>query len=236
MKKLKVKKSFGSLMKKITGAGLAVMILGSCALPAFAETQVNPKQPKFSDVPNDLFAKESIERAVNARAMVGTPDGKFQPNKNLTRAEAVQILFNLCSRIEAKAPSAYTDVKRGSWYCAALDAVTEKGLVKGYADGSFKPDKKVTYEEFAAMIANYIMWANKGYFENTDMFKENQPICKKYNPWAKNAMILANDMAIHDAKIEAWLKEMDATQNITRGDAAIFAANADRGYKNMDQL
>lgn len=45
----------------------------------------------------------------------------------------------------------YTDVIKGNWAFEAVDAMSEKAIVKGYPDGSFKPNNTVTYGEFIKM-------------------------------------------------------------------------------------
>lgn len=45
----------------------------------------------------------------------------------------------------------YTDVKPSNWAYAAVNAMSDKAIIKGYPDGSFKPDSTVTYGEFIKM-------------------------------------------------------------------------------------
>jgi len=53
---------------------------------------------------------------------------------------------------EAAAQPAFTDVKKGAWYEAAVQWGIANQIIKGYSDGSFKPSKTVTEAEFLAML------------------------------------------------------------------------------------
>ncbi len=79
----------------------------------------------------------------------GYPDGTFRPDENLNRAEAVKILLigNDLS-VEAGVSHAFSDVVEGAWFRDFVATAAKRGIVKGYADGSFKPDNKISRAEF----------------------------------------------------------------------------------------
>ncbi len=54
------------------------------------------------------------------------------------------------------ARAAYTDVDEGKWYYENICAMTDSGLLKGYDDGTFRPDNKITYAEFVSVLTRYI--------------------------------------------------------------------------------
>ena len=98
--------------------------------------------------------KEVKERGHHEEYMYGYPDGTFRPNANITRAEAAAMISRLkgYSLNDTTAPE-FKDSKVG-WFKAAINAVFKNGLMKGYKDGNFRPNDKITRAEFAQMVKN----------------------------------------------------------------------------------
>ena len=97
------------------------------------------------------------------RYMTGYPDGSFHPKENMTRAEAVAMLHNLLAAElgqaelgRAEFAPRYTDVPSEGWYQAALENLTKRGIVSGFPDGSFGPNRSMTRAEFAALISGFV--------------------------------------------------------------------------------
>ena len=98
--------------------------------------------------------EESLLTGEHIRYMQGYPDGTFDADGNMTRAEAAQMFFNLLNEKFAADPF-YSDVKSSAWYADAVGALSELGIVKGYEDGSFRPDDEISRAEFVAMISRF---------------------------------------------------------------------------------
>ncbi len=88
--------------------------------------------------------------------------GKFEPQSNLTRAQAVTMLARLTVDAsgnslfqDGNVKTAFSDVPQEAWYSAEVAFAAKYGIVKGYADGTFKPDQTITRAEFIKMIAGY---------------------------------------------------------------------------------
>ena len=73
----------------------------------------------FSDVPMDAWYTDAIEYVEVHGLMDGLPGGLFAPNKELTRAEAVQILYNLEGQPTVTGDSTFTDLT-DDWYVNAI--------------------------------------------------------------------------------------------------------------------
>ncbi|MDO5028731.1 MAG: S-layer homology domain-containing protein [Bacillota bacterium] len=82
----------------------------------------------------------------------GYPDGTFRPNAEITRAEAVAIIARILDyKLTDSTKPAFTDVE-SDWYNSAINAVVENGLIKGYPDGSFRPNASITRAELVQII------------------------------------------------------------------------------------
>lgn len=85
----------------------------------------------------------------------GYPDGTFRPGKSMTRAEAASILAKLQRLpLTDSGKPAFSDAN--GWYNAVINAVVKASYMKGYPDGSFKPDKPITRAEFATMLSHFM--------------------------------------------------------------------------------
>ena len=105
------------------------------------------------DVPTGLNGKDHYAY------VVGYPDGMVYPQKNITRAEVATIFFRLLEDETREAnmtkSNSYNDMKEGAWYTCAVSTLSKMGIIKGYEDGSFKPDASISRAEFAAIAARF---------------------------------------------------------------------------------
>ena len=85
----------------------------------------------------------------------GYPDHTFGPDRDLTRAEAAQMFYNLLLDQKISDRTVYSDVSDQAWYSDAVQALSSLGVVEGYPDGSFQPDRSITRSEFVAMAIRF---------------------------------------------------------------------------------
>lgn len=95
--------------------------------------------------------------AVQVKAyMTGYADGTFKPGNSITRAEAASIIARTFSQSAVTSGESYSDVAAGHWAASAIDQVTRSGIMKGYGDGSFKPNQTITRAEMATILSRLI--------------------------------------------------------------------------------
>ena len=84
--------------------------------------------------------------------MSGYTDGTFRPENNMTRAEAVVMLYRLCdiSSSVSVTDSTYRDVVNGSWYAQAVNTFQAAGILDSTT--YFYPDQAITRGDFVDMI------------------------------------------------------------------------------------
>ncbi len=90
--------------------------------------------------------------------MKGYPDGSFRPNGNMTRAEVAVMFSRLLAEkmdINENYECNFTDVDADDWFKNHIGYMSQIGAIKGYPDGSFKPNGSITRAEFAAMASRF---------------------------------------------------------------------------------
>ena len=104
----------------------------------------------FNDVAFGLWHNKSISTMANVGILKGRTADTFVPNAPITRAEFAAI----CSRFDqsnVEIKSDFNDIS-GHWAEKEIRRAASLGWIKGYADGSFKPDQNITRAEAASMI------------------------------------------------------------------------------------
>ncbi len=132
-------------------------------IPATGGSSVCPGGPScpsygFSDVagPND-WSHEGIDYCVRRSLMVGTGAGTFSPGMNCSRAQIVQILYNL-SGDKTDYGNYYlpfTDVAPGAWYYDAVAWAYTNNVVSGTSETTFAPNDVITREQMAVILYGY---------------------------------------------------------------------------------
>ena len=147
------------------------------------EYPTNPVELK--DVPQGPEG-EAIRNLVSYGIIKGMGNGKFQGNKTITRAMVTRV-FMLISKDKAIDKDIYfSDVTNDKWYAESVKWAASKGIIAGYTDGTFKPEKKVTRQEFCVMLNN-LLKANGIELETVVPVDEAE--FAKADSWAKDAMI-----------------------------------------------
>lgn len=85
----------------------------------------------------------------------GHASGSFGPDKNMTRAEAAQMFYNLLLDKEVSITVAFRDVPENAWYAEAVNTLASLGILEGVGDGRFAPDRAITRAEFTAIAMRF---------------------------------------------------------------------------------
>ena len=108
----------------------------------------------FPDVQEDQWFYEAVSYVFENGIMEGTDIG-FEPRRTTTRAELSMMLWRLAGKPTAAATGSFTDVAEGEWYTEAVCWAASKGIVRGFEDGSFRPNTAITREQFATMFYRF---------------------------------------------------------------------------------
>ncbi len=136
-------------------------VLRFCALGANVSTAtqtiyVTANGNLFLDVPNTSWYFHNVDRAVALGIFNGTGTYRFAPDTGLTRAMFVTTLYRLVKEkgmdVSLKGTQSFSDVPAGQWYTDAAIWASENGIVFGYEDGTFRPERSISREEMCAIL------------------------------------------------------------------------------------
>ncbi|WEK53565.1 MAG: S-layer homology domain-containing protein [Candidatus Cohnella colombiensis] len=120
----------------------------------YAKRNANTTQHNFTDVPANSWSVDVIDQAFKMGIIEGKDAEHFDPNGKVTRAEFATMImkaFGITPTVGQSFPDA-----RDHWATQAIQTLVEKGVLKGYSDGNFRPDKEISREEMAAVLARLI--------------------------------------------------------------------------------
>ena len=116
-----------------------------------------PSTPPTVDIPDDV--PTGLNGKDHYAYIIGYGNNDVRPQNNITRAEVATIFFRLLTDETREAnmtkSNSYNDVKDGDWFCCAVSTLSKMGIIKGYEDGSFKPNDPISRAEFAAIAARF---------------------------------------------------------------------------------
>ncbi|MGI6013455.1 MAG: CotH kinase family protein [Oscillospiraceae bacterium] len=114
---------------------------------------------RFIDVPKDAWYYDAVNYVVERGLFNGTSELRFSPENVMTRAMAVTVLHRLDGNPSVGDNDTFSDVDGNSWYGEAVAWAVENGIVNGYPDGTFQPERKVTREELVTIFYRYAEYA-----------------------------------------------------------------------------
>ncbi len=103
----------------------------------------------------DKPASGTVTVEKHASYMTGYTDGTAKPDKSITRAEAATFIARVSADFNESATytgAVFSDVPANAWYKKYVDFASSKGIITGYTDGTFKPNKEISREEFSTMM------------------------------------------------------------------------------------
>lgn len=142
----------------------------------------------FTDLAEDAWYSGAVEYVYAHGLMRGMSEIVFSPNTSLTRAQAVQILYNLEGQPVVSGAATFTDAEH--WAKTPIAWAQQTGVVDGYEDNSFRPENPISRQEFAQMMYNYAKY--KGYDLTAKGNLDAFPDADKMGAWAEPSLAWAN--------------------------------------------
>lgn len=104
----------------------------------------------FYDVAADAWYSTYVSTLDNAGVITDSASGYFRPDEAITRAELAAMLAPFATVTDAK--NTFSDVSDSHWAADAIAVCAKMGWIKGYPDGTFRPDQTITRAEMMAMV------------------------------------------------------------------------------------
>lgn len=150
-------------MKKTALVGLMVVL--SSVLPSTqAQTQSSPaaaNYPFYDVTDQNALDYKAIQYLKDQKVVQGYPDGSFQPNSDITRAEFIKIVVGALGLELKDKECGFPDVNKDEWFAGFVCAGKKASLISGYPDGSFKPAEKIKFSESSKIVANAFKLSSK---------------------------------------------------------------------------
>ena len=140
----------------------------------------------FTDVSHS-WADDGIQYCVTHQLMSGIGNDLFGPKLTTTRAQIVQILYNLEGEPKVSGTTPFTDLTN-DWYKDAVLWAYQTGVVAGTSSTTFDPDRPVTREQIAVILMEYMTRVLKLERTWTPADLSIFPDADSVSDWAKDAM------------------------------------------------
>ena len=171
----------------------------------------------FSDIDEDDWYYDNVMDAADNGYISGMGDGTFNPMGSTTRAQFASMIANAMGyEADPEAPSMFRDVADDFWGKAAINFCVQNGILTGYEDGSFQPNKAITRQEAASILRNA--------FELTETTSELFPDDSAIAGWAKESVYIVKASGL--MKGDAGTGNFRPTDTIIRAEAASILMNA----------
>lgn len=169
----------------------------------------------FADVAGH-WSRADVELLASKLIVQGVSDDAFAPDADITRAEFAALLVRaLGLPIEDDGAAAYTDVSPRDWFAGVVGAASRAGLIRGFEDGSFKPEDKITREQMALMLSRALEVAGKPVTAAAGVM-DGYADRDEVSAWAREAVGQALEAGIMGGMSETGL---EPKRNATRAQA-----------------
>ncbi len=143
-------------MKKLRffSALLAALLLFSATPAVYSSDDTLP----FRDVPENKWFCGAVKAVYEAGIMNGITENEFRPNDPMTRGQFVAIIARVSGEDVSgmTAEAKFSDTAKKRFYSDALGWCVKNGLINGYPDGTFGPNRPILRQEFAAVFVRYL--------------------------------------------------------------------------------
>lgn len=125
------------------------------------QTNITSESVEFTDIDNS-FSKNEITFLYNMGLIKGTALTKYEPERDITRAEFMAMIVRANNHMSSVMPKTsvtrneltFEDINREAWYIPELTEAIRYVYVKGYSDSMFAPEEVVNREQASKMIVN----------------------------------------------------------------------------------
>ncbi|RIX49243.1 metallophosphoesterase [Paenibacillus nanensis] len=182
----------------------------------FSSFAVMEYRKSFTDMAGH-WASAFVEKLAAKHAVTGIDAARFVPDRSVTRADFAVIAVKALGFLELKAESsAFTDVEADQYYAAYVQKAYELGLVSGYEDDSFRPEKTISREEAAVILMRLYDYLSGDNGRTAASDKSFSDIAEA-SDWARGAIEDAYELGLVGGK---GSNRFDPQAEVTRAEIA----------------
>lgn len=199
-----------------TGVGNGSITIDTQVVGSKGEVK-NPTNVTFKDIEKS-YAKEAIIYLAQKGIVKGYSDGSFGGHQKVTRAEfAIFLQRTLGYNSVVSYINEFNDVQSNSWYYSEITPALQQGILKGFNDGTLRPNVHVTREEASSMIENVMK--KQGYvLSSFTLYDDNHMISN----WARNSIGLVSQESVMKGYPD---RKFMPKKQLTRQEAAMIIYN-----------
>ncbi len=185
------------------------------------ETPAEPEENAFTDLTSH-WAQTAVEALHALGIVTGNPDGNYQPNENLNRAEAAALIQRLIQvhnsegvTLESPTAMPFSDTPLSAWFTPYIADLKTRELVTGNPDGSYQPNEAINRAEFLTLALR--AFEAMGGTANTDAetFTDVQE-----GAWYQEAVAQAQAEALVEGVACGTARCFEPDREISRAEAA----------------
>ena len=189
-----------------------------------------PQENPFADVKETSWQYKAVKFALDNKLMAGKKTdaaGKivFDPEKNMTRAEFIQTLYNKEGKPDVEFEQKFSDVKAGDWFADAIIWASKEGLIAGKGK-IFDVSGNIARQEIAVILHKYAKYNKYDATGSAELLPYGDD--EKIASWAQDAMRWAISKGVMKGKgsgndLSAY--KLDPTGDATRAECAAMLKN-----------
>ncbi len=207
-------------------------------------TEDTPEEDPVEDTPEETnddtpvsftdelpsWAETAIQTMADAGIVEGNPDGSFEPNEDLNRAEAATLLWRTLKMGEPGEANdePFDDVDPSDWYGMYVAGLSTLDLIDGNPDGTFEPEESINRAEFLQMAVNVYLYLNPE--KEAEMDTLNETLGTVYSDvdsdvWYANTVDAASDWGFVEGSVCEEGRCFNPANEITRAEATQILYN-----------
>ena len=144
---------------------------------------------RFTDVPSNFWAYESITKMTKEGIMSGYRNGTFKPNDPLSREEAASLFSNMIGDTPSiMLASSFSDITSDRWSSLAIESVARANIISGYGDNTYRPEQYMSRQEFAVVADKFLHYQGYRTEDPTALDTIHFSDQKFIAPWAQSSV------------------------------------------------
>lgn len=177
---------------------------------------------EFADV-DGLAAKDAVNALKTYDILNGVDGVNYKPESTMNRATLCAMLAQAMNYPKSTNPPAFPDTPADAWYTPYITTLNAMGIVKGFEDGKFHPERTIPHQQFMAVLSRIAGYTNHRLNESLKAGPTEEALASgdygAYDKWAR-----AGAWAM-DGWWQAPAKDIDPKAPTTREEAAVCLYN-----------